>query len=185
MSQVSTTVRNAILDVVETTIGASPVLKFFGGAALPANVGTADAGTVLATLNLPSDWMAAASGGTKAMSGSWQDASADASGLARYYRIYANGGTPCHYQGLVSQAWAGSTAYQLNQHVSNGGNVYICTTAGTSAGSGGPTGTGTGITDGSCVWSYVGPAEMVLDNTNLAASQPVTINSYVWTAAGA
>ncbi len=33
-------------------------------------------GTVLATINLPSDWMAAASGGVKSMSGTWTDSSA-------------------------------------------------------------------------------------------------------------
>jgi hypothetical protein len=173
-----------MLDAVETAIGASPVLKILNGA-MPANVGVADAGTVLATFALPSDWMAAAASGAKDKSGTWQDASADASGLARYYRIYANGGTPCHYQGLVSQAWQASTAYILNQHINNGGNVYRCATAGTSAGSGGPTGTGTGITDGTCTWDYVGVAELVLDNTNIATGQPVTINTYTWTAAGA
>jgi hypothetical protein len=172
-------------DAAETAIGTSPVLKILGGAAMPANVATADAGTVLATANLPSDWMTAASSGTKDKSGTWQDASADASGYARYFRIYANGGTPCHYQGLVSQAWQASTAYVLNQHVSNGGNVYICTTAGTSASSGGPSGTGTGIADGTAVWAYVGVADLVLDNTNIAAGQSVTINTYQWVVAGA
>lgn len=185
MAQVSVTVRNAMLDAVETAIGASALLKIFGGAAMPANVGTADAGTVLATMSLPADWMANAASGTKDKSGTWQDASADASGYARYFRIYNSAGTTCHYQALCSQAWQASTAYALNQHVSNGGNVYICTTAGTSASSGGPSGTGTGITDGTAVWSYVGVADMVLDNTNIAAAQPVTVNSYTMTAAGA
>ncbi len=52
--------------------------------------------------------------------------------------------------------WANTTAYAqgaLVQH--DTGKVYSCTTAGTSAGSGGPTGTGTTITDGSVVWFYV------------------------------
>ena len=77
--QRSTTVRNARLDAIETAIGVSAVLKIRTGAA-PANVGTADSGTVLASLSLPSDWMAAASGGTKALSGTWEDTSADAGG---------------------------------------------------------------------------------------------------------
>lgn len=63
--QYSTAVRNARLDVVESTIGTSAVLKIRTGAA-PANCAAADSGTVLATCTLPSDWMAAASGGTKA-----------------------------------------------------------------------------------------------------------------------
>ncbi len=51
-------------------------------------------------------------------------------------------------------AWVSSTAYSLNAARVNGGKAYVVTTAGTSAGSGGPTGTGTGIADGSVVWSY-------------------------------
>lgn len=98
--QLSTSVRNARLDAIETTVGVSAVLKIRSGAA-PANVGTADSGTVLATLTLPSDWMAAASGGSKAMSGTWQDASADATGTAAHFRIYASDGTTAHMQGTV------------------------------------------------------------------------------------
>jgi hypothetical protein len=51
-----------------------------------------------------------------------------------------------------------STAYALNAIINNGANCYKVTTAGTSGTSGGPTGTGTGITDGTVVWAYVGPA---------------------------
>jgi hypothetical protein len=40
--------------------------------------------------------------------------------------------------------------------VTNGGNVYVLTAGGTSAGSGGPTGTGGSITDNGCTWAYVG-----------------------------
>jgi hypothetical protein len=99
--QLSTTVRNARLDSIETAIGVSAVLKIRSGAQ-PANCGTADAGTVLATLNLPSDWMAAASNGSKALSGSWTDASADATGTAGHFRLYASDGTTCHLQGTVT-----------------------------------------------------------------------------------
>jgi hypothetical protein len=53
-------------------------------------------------------------------------------------------------------AWANGTAYSVEDLRTNSGNVYICTTAGTSAGAGGPTGTGDGIADNTCVWSYVG-----------------------------
>lgn len=50
--------------------------------------------------------------------------------------------------------WAASTAYAVGAQVTNGANVYTCTTAGTSASSGGPTGTGSSITDGTCVWAF-------------------------------
>lgn len=54
-------------------------------------------------------------------------------------------------------AWAGSTAYTGGSLVTNNGNRYICTTAGTSASSGGPTTTGTAISDGTAAWDYIGP----------------------------
>lgn len=98
--QYSTAVRNARLDAVESTIGTSAIMRIRTGS-VPATCATADAGTVVATLNLPSDWMAAASSGTKAMSGTWQDSSADATGTAAHFRIYDSAGTTCHMQGTV------------------------------------------------------------------------------------
>jgi len=104
--QYSTTVRNAKLDAVETAIGTSAVLKIRTGAA-PANCAAADSGTVLATVNLPSDWMAAASGGTKAKLGTWEDLSADNNGTAAHFRLYASDGTTCHAQGTVTLTGGG------------------------------------------------------------------------------
>jgi len=96
--QLSTAVRNARLDAIETTISTSPTLEIRTGA-VPANCAAADSGTVLATLTLPSDWMAAASGGSKALSGTWQDTSADATGTAAHFRIKQS--STCHIQGTV------------------------------------------------------------------------------------
>ena len=104
--QFSVTVRNARLDAIETAIGTSAVLKIRSGSA-PANVATADSGTVLATLSLPSDWLAAASSGSKAKSGTWEDTSADATGTAAHFRIYASDGTTAHIQGTVTATGGG------------------------------------------------------------------------------
>jgi hypothetical protein len=104
--QFSVPVRNARLDAVETAIGATPIMRIRSGAA-PANCAAADTGTVLATLALPADWMAAASGGTKARLGTWEDASADAAGVAAHFRIYDAAGTTCHWQGTVSGTGGG------------------------------------------------------------------------------
>jgi hypothetical protein len=104
--QLSTAVRNARLDAIETTIGTTAVLKIRTGAQ-PANVAAADSGSVLATLTLPSDWLAAASGGTKAKSGTWEDTSADAAGTAAHFRIYASDGTTAHMQGTVTATGGG------------------------------------------------------------------------------
>lgn len=99
--QLSVAVRNARLDAIETTIGVSAILKIRTGAQ-PANCATADSGSVLATLNLPSDYMAAASSGSKAKSGTWEDTSADATGTAAHWRLYASDGATCHAQGTVT-----------------------------------------------------------------------------------
>jgi len=99
-------VRNARLDAIETGIGVSAILKLRTGAA-PASVATADSGTVLATLNLPADWLAAAASGQKAKSGTWEDLSADAAGTAAHYRVYASDGTTAHVQGTVTATGGG------------------------------------------------------------------------------
>ncbi|HEX2891837.1 hypothetical protein [Vineibacter terrae] len=104
--QLSTAARNAQLDAIETATGASAMLKIRTGAQ-PANCATADSGAVLATCNLPADWMAAASGGSKAKSGTWEDASADGSGTAGHFRLYASDGTTCHLQGSVTATGGG------------------------------------------------------------------------------
>ncbi|RVQ01321.1 hypothetical protein [Sinorhizobium meliloti] len=104
--QYSVAVRNAKLDAVETAIGASPILKIRTGVP-PANCAAADTGTVLATLTLPADWMAAAANGTKAKAGTWEDTSADAAGTAGHYRIYASDGVTCHEQGTVTATGGG------------------------------------------------------------------------------
>lgn len=98
--QLSTTVRNARLDAIESTIGTAPILTIRTGAA-PANCAAANSGTVLATLTLPSDWLAAAASGSKAKSGTWQDASADNTGTAAHFRIHDSTATTCHIQGTV------------------------------------------------------------------------------------
>jgi hypothetical protein len=102
----SVAVRNARLDAIETAIGTSAVLKIRTGAA-PANITDADSGTVLATLSLPSDWMAAAASGAKSKSGTWEDTSADATGTAAHFRIYASDGTTQHIQGSVTATGGG------------------------------------------------------------------------------
>lgn len=122
--QYSTTVRNAQLDVLETAIGTAAVLKIRTGAA-PANVGTADSGTVLASMTLPSDWLAAASGGSKAKSGTWQDASADATGTAAHFRIYASDGTTAHIQGTVTATGGGGDLTLDNTSIASGQSVTI------------------------------------------------------------
>ena len=104
--QLSVVARNALLDAIEAATGASAVLRVRTGAA-PASCAAARTGTVLATASLPADWMAAASGGAKALSGTWQDASADAAGTAGHFEIMDSTATTCHLQGTVTATGGG------------------------------------------------------------------------------
>lgn len=104
--QNSVAVRNARLDSDESAIGTAPIMTIRTGAQ-PADCAAANSGTVLATLTLPSDWMNAASGGTKTKLGTWQDASADNGGTPGHYRIHDSTGTTCHEQGSVTATGGG------------------------------------------------------------------------------
>ena len=57
--------------------------------------------------------------------------------------------------GHIAAAWATSTAYALSAIVRNSGNVYECIKAGTSAGSGGPSGEGDEIVDNGATWKFL------------------------------
>lgn len=122
--QLSIAVRNARLDAIETTIGTSAVLKIRTGAQ-PATCATADSGTVLAMLNLPTDWMAAASSGSKSLSGTWQDLTADNTGTAAHFRLYASDGTTCGLQGSVTATGGGGDMTLDNTSIASGQAVSI------------------------------------------------------------
>lgn len=63
-------------------------------------------------------------------------------------------------------AWTPSTTYAVGARATNGGNVYQCTAeTGPSAGSGGPSGTGTAITDGGVTWRWLGAGGGAVDVT--------------------
>lgn len=121
----SVAVRNARLDAIETAIGTSAVLKIRTGA--PPGIGSADSGSVLATLNLDSDWMAAAASGSKAKSGTWSDTSADADGTAGHFRLYASDGTTQHMEGTITATSGGGDMELDNVVIATGQTVTITT----------------------------------------------------------
>lgn len=123
-TQLSVAVRNARLDVIEATIGASAIMKMFSGAP-PASVAAANSGTVLATLNLPSDYLANAGSGAKAKSGTWEDLSADAAGTLGHYRIFAADGTTCHIQGTITATGGGGDMEVNNTIVAAGQAITV------------------------------------------------------------
>jgi len=122
--QLSVAVRNARLDAIETAIGASAIMEIRSGS-VPATCATANSGTVLATIALGSDWLAAASAGAKAKSGTWTDASADATGTAAHFRIFASDGTTCGLQGTVTATGGGGDLTLDNTSIASGQAVTI------------------------------------------------------------
>jgi hypothetical protein len=124
--QKSVSIRNLQNDVIESGIGVSAVLKLRSGAA-PATCATADSGTVIATMALPSDWMAASASGIKALLGTWQDLAADAAnaGGSMHWRIYASDGTTCHLQGTVTITGGGGEIQLDNLNIAAGQRIDI------------------------------------------------------------
>jgi len=82
---------------------------------------------VLATLTLPTDWMAAAASGSKAKSGTWEDTSADDTGTAAHFRIYDSGDTTCHMQGTVTGTGGGGDMEVDNTSFASGQQFTITT----------------------------------------------------------
>lgn len=197
--QFSTAIRNALLDAIETAGGTSPFLDLFNGT-LPANCAAANAGTQIASGQLPSDWMAAASSGSKQKTGTWQTTGVSGAGagtVAQYWRLFASDHTTCIAQGSIGPAsnptqtgtWsANSTSVTLS-----GSNAAIVPGMAVS---------GTGIQAGTTVAAISGTSltlsqnalvagsgatltfqgDMTLDNTSIAQNQVVTASSFTLTA---
>lgn len=124
--QLSVAARNDRLDSFETTTGTAAKLEIRTGAQ-PATCATASSGTVLATMSLPTDYLAAASGGTKGILGTWEDTSADATGTAAHFRIFDTPGTTCHMQGSVTATSGGGDIELDNTSIAVTQTVTITT----------------------------------------------------------
>jgi len=122
--QLSVACRNARLDAIETAVGTSPILEIRTGAQ-PANCAAADSGTLLASITLPSDWLAAASSGSKAKSGTWQDSSANGTGTAAHFRLKDSTGTTCHQQGSVTATGGGGDMTVDNTSFASGQSFTV------------------------------------------------------------
>lgn len=123
--QLSVGARNNRLDSIETTLSTSPKLQIWSGS-MPADCVTTDSGTKLAEITLPSDWMAAASGGTKAKSGTWSDVGL-AAGSAGYFRIKPSSptGTNAVVQGTVTATGGGGDMTLDNVSIAVGQAVTV------------------------------------------------------------
>ena len=120
--QLSVTLRNNKAGQLETTVGTTGTLEIRSGAA-PANCAAADTGTLLASITLPADWLTAASNGAVSINGTWQDASADATGTAAHFRIKT--GATCHLQGTCSASEGGGDMILNSTSLVAGGTFSV------------------------------------------------------------
>lgn len=127
MVQWSTTLRNALLDQIATTIGASPHIEIWSGA-MPANCATASSGTKLAKFDLAATFSDAAASGVKNLVKSSSlpvSTTGLANGTAGYYRIFATDDSTCHGQGTVTATGAGGDMTIDNTSISSAQTVQI------------------------------------------------------------
>jgi hypothetical protein len=126
--QLRDTIRNARLDTIESTGGTSCNLSVYTGAQ-PADCTQANSGTLLVNLNLPSDWMNAASGGSKTKLGTWSVAASGGSAATPgHFRIYnsqaTKDGTTCILQGSCG---IGSGDMSFDGTITSGQTVTVNT----------------------------------------------------------
>lgn len=125
--QYGVSLRNAQLDAIESTIGTAPKLQLRSGAP-PANCAASDSGTLLCEMTLPSDWLAAASSGSKAKSGTWSgtgDAGAGSGTAAAHWRLKDSAGSVCHAQGTITATGGGGDLTLDNVSIASGQAVSI------------------------------------------------------------
>lgn len=199
MEQWSDTFRNALVALIESTLGTSAKYELRTGAA-PATVAASDSGTLLCTCTGASDWLAAPSGGSAAFNSAFSG-TVGVGGVVGHYRFKTSGGT-CHGQGDVSQAFGLTTtaATTANNNVLTFADTTLVTVGDSVAGTGVPDGatvlgkTSTTVTlsavstagVGSGVAIYFGDVsgKLWLPNTTLTALQTVTLTR-TFTAPGA
>jgi len=196
MLSYSVAVKNAKLDQIETTIGATALLRCYNGS-VPANADAAlGAAVQLANGALPSDWMAAASSGSKSKTGTWTitgNASLPAPQSATFFRITDTTGNTPGVQGTLGA----NVPLTTNANTPQYSNVlFFAATAGVVAGMNAvganipATATVLQVNAANVVLSeaanvaLVTPlavtftADMAIDNNSIAANQSLTVNTF-------
>lgn len=131
--RISPGMRNAMLDAIFNGTGTnidSFILEIRSGSQ-PATADLAPTGTVLASITLPADALTAAASNQVTKNGTWQDASADATGTAGWFRIRASGdaGTTNNsdkrYDGAVTATGGGGELELQNTSITTGQSITI------------------------------------------------------------
>lgn len=211
--QISTSLRHAMLDMIEaignnltvtpSSISGSasaPTLEIRSGAP-PATPATADTGTLLAVLTLPTSFMAAAgvptTGTVVKDVGTWQDATADNTGTAGHFRMKTNaspGPVVVFMQGTCGQQ------VQINTSAITAVNSNVLTFTATTGVVVGMNITGTNVPPAATVLATTGTTvtmsaavtptqiasgttitftpDLTIDNASITANQQVTVTAF-------
>jgi len=113
--------KNDLLDGIDTVFN-NGSLEIRTGS--PPGAGATATGTVLVTMTLPADAFNPASGGQKTKAGTWQDLSADATGIAGYFRLLNVGGTRV-LEGTVTTTGGGGDMQLDNTSIAVGQQVTV------------------------------------------------------------
>lgn len=121
--QYSTTHRTNAMTDIATQVGTSGLLKIFTGTP-PATCGTADSGTLLATLTCNASAFGSASSGVLT-AGAITGATAAGTGTAGYFRVYPSAATTTNavFQGLVGTS--GSDLNLNSTSIASGQTVSV------------------------------------------------------------
>lgn len=120
---VSQAAAHAMLDAIETDLGASPVLYLRSGAP-PATLAAADTGTLISTIAMAADAFLAAAAWEKAITAALQDLSADAAGTLGHWRIKTSGGTT-KLSGTITATGGGGDMEVDNTSVTLGQQIDV------------------------------------------------------------
>lgn len=136
-------------------------------------------GVVMAVAGAGQSYVIKDKSGNVAITGTLRARESIGTKMRRLAAIAVNGNAWTNPPMVAPSAWQAATAYTVGTVVTNGGNNYVCSTAGTSAGSVGPSGTGNGpITDNTAVWYFYGISKPAL-NTSLAPTITVQAGGMV------
>jgi hypothetical protein len=114
---------HAMLDAIETDLGASPVMYLRSGSP-PATCAGADTGTLISTIAMAANAFADAASWAKAISGALQDASADAQGTLGHWRIKTSGAVT-KVQGTITATGGGGDMTVDNTSVNAGQQIDV------------------------------------------------------------
>lgn len=121
--QMSTTLRNARLDTITSSVGSAGLLRIYDNSAgAPASVGAAVTGVKLAEFTLSSPFGPSATGAVLSPTIPAQ-VNAVATGTALYYRVYKSDGTTAVIQDTVGTSSAGMVMNTTS--IVTGGPVVI------------------------------------------------------------